>query len=258
MKVGRVSETTVVKILTFDEAHSLTKELKQGLENVWDLIARAYEGRAWEAMNYSAWEDYVAKEFDDVRIPKGKERKEIVAALRKSMSIRAIASATGLSNQTVQKELKSAKADGTLKEGKITGVNGKVYQTSASTPATVKTANAKPSTKAKPAVKEVTLPADAQPPVLAEVVEAVTESVVVEPVVEVKVIPGKKDRTGRVQYMLVATYVSDIDLDDPSYKDFTSLNAAAESDLKDYQEDTGSLFHQAANKDLVRVTMKWL
>ncbi|MGF2946852.1 hypothetical protein [Mycobacterium sp. Lab-001] len=85
------------------EARALTDRIKVGVEAVWELVKQAYEQRAWLALGYSSWDDYCTREFGTtrLRLPR-EERAEVVASLRESgLSIRAIASATGLNKETV-------------------------------------------------------------------------------------------------------------------------------------------------------------
>ena len=101
---------TAVAIVTLDstEARALTDQIKTGVEACWQLITRAYTECAWTALGYSSWDDYCTREFGTsrLRLPR-EERQEVVSSLRESgLSIRAIASATGLADKTVQRDLK--------------------------------------------------------------------------------------------------------------------------------------------------------
>jgi hypothetical protein len=93
-------------------ARALTDRMKTGVAVMSELIKEAYQGRVWDALGYSNWDEYVTREFGtgQLRIPK-EERTEYVASLRESgMSLRAIASATGISEPTVRRELANATA----------------------------------------------------------------------------------------------------------------------------------------------------
>lgn len=90
------------------EARELTDAIKNRAEQTWQLIEQAYQHRAWSALGYETWDAYCAGEFGAtrLRLPR-EERSEVVKSLRDSgMSIRAIASATGHSDQTVQRDLR--------------------------------------------------------------------------------------------------------------------------------------------------------
>lgn len=88
-------------------ARVLTDQIKVGVEAVWELVKQAYIERAWSALGYATWDDYCTSEFgaSRLRLPR-EERAEVVASLQESgLSIRAIASATGLGRGTVAREL---------------------------------------------------------------------------------------------------------------------------------------------------------
>lgn len=94
-------------VLSSTDARALTDQIKVGVEAVWQLITRAYTERAWDALGYTSWDDYCTREFGQsrLRLPR-EERAEIVSSLRESgLSIRAIASATGIGRGTVEREL---------------------------------------------------------------------------------------------------------------------------------------------------------
>lgn len=101
--------SAALAVLDATDARALTDRIKVGVEAVWELIKQAYTERAWDALGYSSWDDYCTREFGTsrLRLPR-EERAEVVSSLRESgLSIRAIASATGMGKQTVQNELRS-------------------------------------------------------------------------------------------------------------------------------------------------------
>lgn len=117
----------VVDLSAF-EARKITDQIKAGVEAVWHLIEQAYTTRAWSALGYSSWDDYCTREFGTsrLRLPR-EERSEVVASLRESgLSIRAIASATGDSRETIRREL-TTDPNVSVDAEPITGVNGKTY-----------------------------------------------------------------------------------------------------------------------------------
>jgi hypothetical protein len=93
--------------MTANEARALTDQIKYDAEALWDKIAAAYTGRAWAALGYESWDVYCIKEFGDMRLRLlREERAEMVCSLRQAgLSIRAIASGVGISDQTVQRDL---------------------------------------------------------------------------------------------------------------------------------------------------------
>jgi hypothetical protein len=115
-------------IMTVDkeQARALTDRIKVAVEGTWLLIQEAYTSRAWAALGYSTWDDYCNQEFGTarLRLPR-EERQEVVASLRESgLSLRAIASATGTSINTVQGDLRVSQID---TPAEITGADGKSY-----------------------------------------------------------------------------------------------------------------------------------
>jgi hypothetical protein len=84
-------------------ARALTDEIRRDLSNLWGKILRAWEGRAWDAMGYTGWQEYVSAEFDTnhLSLPRD-ERANVVAMLSNAgMSTREIGAATNLSHPTV-------------------------------------------------------------------------------------------------------------------------------------------------------------
>lgn len=129
------------------DARALTDQIKVGVEAVWELVIRAYDGRADRALGYSSWDDYCTREFGTarLRLPR-EERAEVVASLRESgLSIRAIASATGTAYNTVLKDVtqfesRGVDADELAEEliaaepPKVTGLDGKSYKPTSAAP----------------------------------------------------------------------------------------------------------------------------
>lgn len=128
------------------EARALTDRIKTGVDVIWDLIIQAYTERAWDALGYLSWDDYCTREFGAgrLRLPR-EERAEVVSSLREQgLSIRAIASATGIDRNTVRSDLRSevgeihpsddgAAADALAEEliaapAPIIGTDGKAYR----------------------------------------------------------------------------------------------------------------------------------
>lgn len=49
--------------LSRDEARDLTERIKASVQQVWDLLVEAHERRAWVALGYGTWAEYVKQEF---------------------------------------------------------------------------------------------------------------------------------------------------------------------------------------------------
>lgn len=99
--------------LTAEQARQLTDEIKVDAEVLWDKLARAYTERAWDALGYATWDTYYTAEFESLRLrlPR-EERQEVVRSLREDgYSIRAIAASVGISDQTVQKDIKAGRSE---------------------------------------------------------------------------------------------------------------------------------------------------
>src|SRR5690625_621313 len=90
-------------VMAASDARNLTNKIRAGLEGIYQLIIEAYQGRAWTALGYSTWDDYIRREFGNQPLrPPLEERTEVVQSLRDSgLSIRAIASATQIGRGTV-------------------------------------------------------------------------------------------------------------------------------------------------------------
>ena len=118
--------------MTADAARDITDQIKTGMESVYHLIRAAYRGRAWQALGFGSWDEYVTREFGDLHLrPPLEYRQDVVLSLRDAgMSTRAIASATQLSKDTVRRELNAATgANAPVVDGiPVVGMNGKTYQ----------------------------------------------------------------------------------------------------------------------------------
>ena len=118
--------------MTADAARDLTDQIKTGMESVYLLIRAAYRGRAWQALGFGSWDEYVTREFGNLHLrPPLEYRQDVVLSLREAgMSTRAIASATQLSKDTVRRELNAATgANAQVVDGvPVVGMNGKTYQ----------------------------------------------------------------------------------------------------------------------------------
>jgi hypothetical protein len=101
-----MSAVPIVDDMTAEEALAVTEAIRGHLTDVWDLVVDAYTRRAWAALEYESWDEYCDGEFGDtrLRLPR-EERSELVHSLRHAgLSLRAIASATGHSVNTVQSD----------------------------------------------------------------------------------------------------------------------------------------------------------
>lgn len=99
--------TSLREVLSEVEARELTDTIRDSANLLWDMIVTAYQGRVWDALGYDTWDRYCNSEFREcrLRLPQ-EERAEVITSLRGSgLSLRAIASATGHSVNTVRHDL---------------------------------------------------------------------------------------------------------------------------------------------------------
>ena len=82
--------TDIVRVLTQEEAQELTTRIKTNVESLWHLLTEARERRAWEALNYVSWAEYVRTEFD-------MDRSRSYQLLNHGAVINQLAEAAGLS-----------------------------------------------------------------------------------------------------------------------------------------------------------------
>ena len=94
-------------VLTFSAARALTDSIKSTAQRLWNKVSTAYTGRAWQVLGYANWDAYCEAEFGYLRLRMPREeRREVVCSLREAgLTIRAIASATGIDKNTVQTDL---------------------------------------------------------------------------------------------------------------------------------------------------------
>lgn len=108
--------------LLHSEARRLTDQIRLGLEGVWELTLRAWEGRAWLALGYASWDEYCTRELGScrVKLPEVPLRETQWRPLAEAgMSHQAIASAVGTSRSRVQEALRAVSPS-----SRVIGVDG--------------------------------------------------------------------------------------------------------------------------------------
>jgi hypothetical protein len=98
---------TSLPTMSVDDAKHLTDEIKSALDDVWDLVARAYRENASQVLGYDSWDTYIEAEFGThrIRVPR-EEQWLVVMSLRDSgLTVRDMESATGISKSTVLRHL---------------------------------------------------------------------------------------------------------------------------------------------------------
>lgn len=124
--------------LTAEQARALTDRIRGSLAVAYDGLVDAWQGRADLALGYSSWDAYCAGEFAEGRMVRldREQRREIVSTMRGAgMSSRAIASATGLSQPTVARDVRAGESSDSP-AAPVTGMDGKTYQPPAPRPIT--------------------------------------------------------------------------------------------------------------------------
>lgn len=98
--------------LTAEQARELTDRMKSGLTHIWEIIVVAHRGRAWLALGYASWDQFIQREFGSMNLqPPREEREQTITSLRDAgMSVRAIATATQLGRGTVSRAISSPDA----------------------------------------------------------------------------------------------------------------------------------------------------
>lgn len=61
--IASVDTGEVIASITPDEARHLTDRIRDTVEATWALLLEAHEQRAWAALGYSTWAEYVSAEF---------------------------------------------------------------------------------------------------------------------------------------------------------------------------------------------------
>ena len=112
--------------LTRQEARELTDRIRVGLSNIWNDVTEAYVRGAHLALGYESWDDYCEKEFgaSHLKLPKENRAAELTSMREKGMSLRAIQSATGVSQPTI---IKDTKAGAKNFSTSTIGQDGKTY-----------------------------------------------------------------------------------------------------------------------------------
>lgn len=93
--------------LTHDEALELTKSIKSTITAAWVLLGRAHEGKAYRALGYGTWEEYVRTEFDfSVRTSyRLLDKAEVVRALEQASPADTEIQLTSKQVQEIKREL---------------------------------------------------------------------------------------------------------------------------------------------------------
>jgi hypothetical protein len=101
------AQQSVAAVLDANQARAITDRIKTGLDVLGELVRQAFTQGAWHVLGYLSWDEYVRRELGTsyLRVP-SEERAEILPSLKEAgMSNRQIASALGIGEKTVRREL---------------------------------------------------------------------------------------------------------------------------------------------------------
>lgn len=112
--------------LSTEQARALTDKIKSTVGDLMILVAKAWQGRVWIALDYGSWADYIKGEFNyaPLALPR-EERQAVVKLLRgQGMSTRAIGAATGVHHDTVASDLSTVGNPTEIVS--VTGLDGRI------------------------------------------------------------------------------------------------------------------------------------
>lgn len=119
------------------QGRRLTDQIRLGLESIWELALRAWQGRVWLALGYASWEDYCTRELGTCRVSLPADSALRAAAWRPlaeaGMSHQAIASVAGISRPRVYQALRSER----ISPSRVVGVDDRSRPAVSSTRADV-------------------------------------------------------------------------------------------------------------------------
>lgn len=122
-----LAEVVAERPLTHLEARALVDSIRTDVADVGKRIEVAYLGQSWIALGYGSWDALCEAEFSGarLRIPR-EDRAEQVQSLRSTgLSTRSIASALGVSKDTVARDLSGVASE--TPDSSIVGQDGKRY-----------------------------------------------------------------------------------------------------------------------------------
>lgn len=122
---GEVLSGDLIHELDELEARSLTDRIVHSTTLAAQLVAEAWQGRAWKALGYKSWESYADAELPMLGSNSSNRHVLLVGLRNVGMSTRAISAVTGLGVGTVHRHT-SGVPDGTPDE-MTTGTDGKQY-----------------------------------------------------------------------------------------------------------------------------------
>lgn len=119
--------------MTEDEARQLVSRVRQLDGMLYTNLRKLYVGRGWIALGHATWEECCDVEFagNRLQLTRGQRQAVVQELAAAGMSTRAMAAATGVSKNTVARDLRAGVPNGTPAEAEprppITGTDGKTY-----------------------------------------------------------------------------------------------------------------------------------
>lgn len=124
-----IATTDLLEELTPEKAKELTSQLRNSLHDTSQLYINAWRHQVWKTLGYTSWEEYINGEFGDLRVALPKEQRSatVIEMAEAGMPTRAIATTTGISKSSVNREIQKAQQENKLPEElAVTGEDGKV------------------------------------------------------------------------------------------------------------------------------------
>lgn len=116
-----LTDADVIEEMTETEARAFVGRINASLHITGEMIIEAYDRRIWKSLGYSNWSDFTHVELGGPAM-NAAQRAVLAVGLRQAgMSLRAIASATGASPQTIMRDTAGA----TVPDGTVHGLDGK-------------------------------------------------------------------------------------------------------------------------------------
>jgi hypothetical protein len=112
-------------------AEQVTMQIRTMVERAWQYIAIAYQGRAYLALGYRTWDEYVDARLSDLRltVPREERAEAVTTMSHARMSVRAIAKVLGVGVGTVHRKLAGETGAASKQNAPtIQGRDGKTYR----------------------------------------------------------------------------------------------------------------------------------
>lgn len=115
-----LSDADVIEEFTEHEARAFVGRINASLHITGEMIIEAYDRRIWKALGYRTWDDFTQQELGGPAMNPAQRAVLAVGLRQAGMSLRAIASATGSSPQTIMRDTEGV----TVPDGTVTSLDG--------------------------------------------------------------------------------------------------------------------------------------